>query len=59
MNPEKVYLPPLQIKIGLKNLFKTMGRNSAGLIHLKNNARIKECVFFWTSNERVNTGRKI
>jgi hypothetical protein len=29
------------------------------LIHLKNNARIKECVFFWTSNERVNTGRKI
>ena len=49
MNPDKVYLSPLHIKLGLiKNFVKAMGQNSAGFRYLKNklprisDAKIKE-----------------
>jgi hypothetical protein len=36
INPEKVYLPPLHIKLGLiKKFVKAMDQNSAGVIYLK------------------------
>jgi hypothetical protein len=35
INPEKVYLPPLHIKLGLtKNLIKAKNQNSAGIMYL-------------------------
>jgi len=37
INPEKVYLPPLNIPTGLlKNLFKAMYQNIAGFMYLNN-----------------------
>jgi hypothetical protein len=47
MNPEKVHLPPLHIKLGLKK----MDQYSAGFMYLKNKfpgiseAKIKEWIF--------------
>jgi hypothetical protein len=53
MNPEKVYLPPWHIKVGLiKNFVKTMNQNSVGFMYLKkkflriSDAKIKEGIFF-------------
>ena len=52
VNPEKVYLPPLPIKLGLiKNFVKAMDQNTAGFTYLKNmfprisDAKIKEGKF--------------
>jgi ABC-type long-subunit fatty acid transport system fused permease/ATPase subunit len=52
INPEKVYLPPLHIILGLiKNVIKAMDQNSTGFMYLKNkfptisDAKIKEGVF--------------
>jgi hypothetical protein len=37
INSEKVYLPPLHIKLGLiKDFVKVIGQNSAGFMYLKN-----------------------
>jgi hypothetical protein len=51
-NHEKVYLPPLLIKLGLiKNFIKAMDHCSTGFMYLKNkfprtsDAKIKEGVF--------------
>jgi hypothetical protein len=36
-NPEKLYLPPSHIKLGLaQNFFKAMDKNIAGFMYLKN-----------------------
>jgi len=60
MNPENVYLPPLDIKLGLiKNFFKTVDQNSAGYMCLKNTlpriggVKIKEGVFFGTQRREL------
>ena len=52
INHEKVYLPPLHIKLGLKKTFvKAMNQNSAGFMYLKNklpkinDVKIKEDIF--------------
>jgi hypothetical protein len=52
INPEKVCLAPLYIKLGLiKNFVKAMDQNSAGFMYLKNNfprisdAKIKEGLY--------------
>ena len=52
INPEKVYLPPLHIKLGLKKTFvKAMNQNNAEFMYLKNklpkisDVKIKEEVF--------------
>jgi hypothetical protein len=52
INPEKVYVPPLLIKLGLiKNFVKAMDQYSTGFMYLKNkfprtsDAKIKEGVF--------------
>jgi hypothetical protein len=52
INPEKVYLLPLPIKLGLiKNFVKAMDQNSAGVMYLKvsflgkSDAKIKEGAF--------------
>jgi hypothetical protein len=52
INPERIYLLQLHIKLGLINNFvKAMNQNSAGFMYLKNNfprisdAKIKEPVF--------------
>jgi hypothetical protein len=49
VNPEKVFLPPLHIKLGLmKNFVKAMDKNGAGFMYLKHkfprlsDAKIKE-----------------
>jgi hypothetical protein len=37
INPDKVYLPPLHIELGLiKNAVKVIGQNSAGFMYLRN-----------------------
>jgi hypothetical protein len=36
VNPEKVFLPPLHVKLGLmKNFVKGMDKNDAGFMYLK------------------------
>jgi hypothetical protein len=52
INPEKVHLPSLHIKLGLiKGFAKAMDQNSAGFIYLKNtfprinNVKTKEGIF--------------
>jgi hypothetical protein len=59
INPEKVYLLPLNIRLGLiKNFVMAVDQNSTGFMYLKSkfprisDAEIKEGVFF-------NTGCKI
>ena len=66
MDPEKVYLPPLHIKLGrIKTVVEAMDENGAGFMYLKNKfPRISDVknqrrFICWTSNKRVNTGRKI
>jgi hypothetical protein len=60
-NPEKVYLLPLQIKLGL---IKKMDRYCDGLLYLKNkfprigDTKIKEDIYVGPQI-RVNTGSKI
>jgi hypothetical protein len=51
-NPEKVFLPPLHIKLGLtKNFFKAVDKSGAGFMYLKHKfpklsvAKIKEGIF--------------
>jgi hypothetical protein len=52
VNPEKVFLSPLHIKLGLmKNFVEAMDKNGAGFIYLKHkfprlsDAKIKEGIF--------------
>jgi hypothetical protein len=52
VNPEKVFLPPLHIKLRLtKNFAKAMDKNGAGFMYLKHkfpklrDAKIKEGIF--------------
>ena len=52
INPDKVYLPPLCIKLGLiRNFVEAMHQNNAGFMYMKNkfsrinDAKIKEGVF--------------
>jgi len=52
INPEKAYLPPLHIELGLiRNFVKAMDQNSTGFMYLKNkfpelsDDKIKEGVF--------------
>jgi hypothetical protein len=52
INPEKVYLPPLHIQLGLiKNIVTAMDQNSVGFMYLKNkfprisDAKIKDGIF--------------
>jgi hypothetical protein len=52
VNPEKVFLPPLHIKLGLmKNFVKAMDKNGAGFMYLRlkfprlGNSKIKEGIF--------------
>jgi hypothetical protein len=52
VNPEKVFLPPLHIILGLlKNFLKAMDKNGVGLMYLKHKfprvhyANIKEGIF--------------
>jgi hypothetical protein len=61
-NPEKVYLPPLNIKLGfIKYFFNARDQNSAKFMYLKNkfprisDAEIKEGIFVGCQI-RVNTG---
>ena len=66
INPEKLYLLPLNIKIGLiKNSVKVMDQESAGFMQFKtklprvSDAKIKEGVLVGLQNKRINTGREI
>jgi hypothetical protein len=52
VNPEKVSLPPLHVKLGLiKNFVKAKDKNGAGFMYLKhkfprpNDAKIREGIF--------------
>jgi hypothetical protein len=52
VNPERVFLPPLHIKLGLmKNFIKAMDKNGAGYMYLKHkyprlsDAKINEGIF--------------
>jgi hypothetical protein len=52
VNPEKVFLPPFHIQLGLtKNFVKAMDKNDAGFIYFKHkfprlsDAKIKERIF--------------
>jgi hypothetical protein len=62
VNPEKVFLLPLHIKLGLmKNFVKAIDKNGAGFMYLKHNfarlsdAKIKEGIFVGTKiRELIN-----
>ena len=42
IEPEKVYIPPVHIKLGIKKtLVKAMDQNSAGFMYLKNKLGVK------------------
>jgi hypothetical protein len=58
INPEKVFVPPLLIKLGLiKNFVKALDQYSTGFMHLKNkfprtsDAKIKAGVFVVSQNK--------
>jgi hypothetical protein len=60
VNPEKVFLPPLHIKLGLmKNFVKAMDKNGAEFMYLKHkflrlsDAKIKEGIFVGPQTRRL------
>jgi hypothetical protein len=58
--PEKIYLPPLHIKLGLvKNFVKGMDKTSHGIQYVRNkfpsvsDAKIKERIFIGPQNREL------